>query len=86
VGLNPLEYMTKLRMKKAETMLGPMWAKGNSIADVAELCGFDDALYFSRVFKKFYGCSPSNFSKKMVRTYPKDPGRRELPVDKEVSD
>lgn len=63
VGLNPLEYMTKLRMKKAETMLGPMWAKGNSIADVAELCGFDDALYFSRVFKKHFGCSPSDFIK-----------------------
>jgi len=63
VGLNPLEYMTKLRMKKAETMLGPMWAKGNSIADVAELCGFDDALYFSRVFKKHFGCSPSAFIK-----------------------
>ena len=66
VGLNPLEYMTNLRMKKAETMLGPMWAKGNSVAEVAELCGFDDPLYFSRVFKKHFGCSPSAYTKKFI--------------------
>lgn len=66
VGLNPLEYMTNLRMKKAEVMLGPMWAKGNSIAEVAELCGFDDPLYFSRVFKKHFGCSPSEYTKKAI--------------------
>lgn len=66
VGLNPLEYMTNLRMKKAESMLGPMWVKGESVAEVAELCGFDDPLYFSRVFKKHFGCSPSVFAKNYI--------------------
>ena len=86
VGLSPLEYLTNLRMKSAETLLTAMWTNEYSVTEIAQMCGFEDPLYFSRVFKKFYGCSPSNFSKKMVRTYPKDPGRRELPVDKEVSD
>lgn len=62
MGVTPLEYMTKLRMKKAETMLAAM-SNDYSVAEIAELCGYDDALYFSRVFKKSFGCSPSAFAK-----------------------
>lgn len=64
MGVTPLEYMIRLRMKKAETMLTAMWTNEYSIAEIAEQCGFDDALYFSRVFKKNFGCSPSQFAKK----------------------
>lgn len=64
MGATPLEYMTNLRMKKAETMLTAMWTKDYSVAEIAVLCGFEDALYFSRVFKKHFGCSPSIFAKK----------------------
>lgn len=63
MGATPLEYMTGLRMKKAETMLTAMWTKDYSVSEIALLCGFDDALYFSRVFKKHFGCSPTNFAK-----------------------
>lgn len=70
MGITPLEYMTSLRMKKAETLLSAMWSRAYSVSEVAMMCGFDDALYFSRVFKKTYGCSPSNFAKKSV-THPK---------------
>ena len=30
-----------------------------SVAQIAQLTGFEDALYFSRLFKKYYGVSPS---------------------------
>lgn len=63
MGVTPLEYMTNLRMKKAETMLTAMWSNDYSVAEIGELCGFEDALYFSRVFKKKFGCSPSVFAK-----------------------
>ena len=63
MGITPLEYLTKMRMKKAETMLGAMWTKDYSVAEIAQMCGFDDALYFSRVFKKHFGCSPSAYTK-----------------------
>lgn len=62
MGVTPLEYMTRLRMKKAETMLSAMWTRDYSVAEIAELCGYEDALYFSRVFKKHYGCSPTAFA------------------------
>ncbi len=63
MGITPLEYMTSLRMKKAEIMLTTMWGGDYSISEIAELCGYDDALYFSRVFKKCFGCAPSVFAK-----------------------
>lgn len=64
VGVTPLEYMTRLRMKKAEVMLTAMGAKDYSMAEIASLCGYDDALYFSRVFKKVYGLSPTAYVNK----------------------
>ena len=64
MGVTPLEYMTNMRMRKAEILLSAMWSKEYSVSEVALMCGFEDALYFSRVFKKHYGCSPSNFVKK----------------------
>lgn len=62
VGVTPLEYMTGLRMKKAQSMLSGMGATGYTVGEVAELCGYDNALYFSRVFKKQVGMSPSAFA------------------------
>lgn len=64
IGLTPLKYLTNLRMKKAKSMLTAGDGREHSIAEVAESCGFKDALYFSRVFKKYYGCSPSDFVQK----------------------
>ncbi len=64
VGVTPLEYMTGLRMKKAEGMLSSMWSRDYSVAEVAEMCGYSDPLYFSRVFNKHFGCSPSAYAKR----------------------
>ena len=63
MGLTPLEYMTQMRMKKAEMMLTAMWGSDYSVAEIGQLCGFEDSLYFSRVFKKHFGCAPSMFAK-----------------------
>ncbi len=62
VGSTPLEYMTQLRMKKAGVMLTALSSKDYSVAEIAHLCGYEDALYFSRVFKKSYGISPSAYA------------------------
>ena len=61
MGVTPLEYLTSLRMKKAEIMLSSLWTRDYSISEIAELCGYDNALYFSRVFRKCFGCSPSQY-------------------------
>jgi len=81
VGISPLEYMTNLRMKSAETLLTAMWTNEYTISEIAQMCGFEDALYFSRVFKKYYGCAPSNFSKRRQEIHKTDPGRVEMETE-----
>ena len=61
-GQTPLEYMTRLRMKKAERMLSGMPDMDFSVAEIAALCGYDNPLYFSRVFKKHFGASPTAYA------------------------
>lgn len=78
VGMSPLEYMTGMRMKTAERLLSTMWTNGATIAEIGRMCGFEDSLYFSRVFKKHYGCSPSRYTKRNRTALTNDPGRTEM--------
>lgn len=78
LGMSPLEYMTSLRMKNAERLLSTVWTSGYAIAEIARMCGYDNALYFSRVFRKYYGCSPSQFLKKQREPHLMDPDRKEI--------
>lgn len=79
LGMSPLKYMTNLRMKKACSMLSAVGhQKDITVAEVARSCGFDDPLYFSRVFKKYRGQSPSEFIKgQKTGEPPQDPTRQE---------
>lgn len=77
MGRSPLEYFTSTRMKTAERML-TLWADGYTIAEIAEMCGFGNALYFSRVFKKHYGGSSSRFLKGKAWVCANVPDRTEL--------
>lgn len=63
IGLTPLAYMTRLRMQRAEKLLSAMGSSDYTVAQISRLCGFEDPLYFSRVFRKHFGCSPSAFAK-----------------------
>lgn len=78
IGMSPLEYMTSLRMKNAERLLSTVWTSGCAIAEIAYMCGFENALYFSRVFKKYYGCSPTQFISRQKEQHTIDPGRVEI--------
>lgn len=62
MGVTPHEYLLNSRMQLARELITS--GIGNrysnySVGQIAEACGFSEPLYFSRVFKKYYGFAPS---------------------------
>ncbi len=57
-GKTTTEYINEVRLKKSIELL----KDGNmNITEIAINCGFNDVNYFSRLFKKRYGVSPTKF-------------------------
>lgn len=56
----PVEYLTFLRLNHSQTLL---IKTDDTIDTIAWLCGFQNGFYFSRVFTKKMGITPSNFRK-----------------------
>lgn len=64
VGETPQRFLLSERMKLAKNLiLSGISNKYSpySVSQIAEACGYSEPLYFSRVFKKYYGVSPSEF-------------------------
>ena len=62
-GLGFNEYLSLLRLKKAESVL--KLNDNRSISEVAFSCGFNDSNYFCEKFKAVYGMSPLKFKKSL---------------------
>ena len=57
-GKTFIEYLTSARMKQARLLLSdPKY----SIKEVCILSGYSDPNYFSRIFKKYEGVTPSEY-------------------------
>ena len=54
--------MTNQTLLRAVTLLSDPQLRLN---EVCLKVGFKDANYFSRVFRKYYGCTPSQFRNRM---------------------
>lgn len=65
VGYSPMNYFTRLKIQKACELLDITNMKSNQICQVL---GYDDPLYFSRVFSKIMGMSPQTFKNRYKRT------------------
>ena len=58
-GSTPTQYLISLRLNEAAKLLSEGFL---SISEVAETVGIPDVYYFSRLFKKKFSVSPSQFS------------------------
>ena len=63
VGMTVTDYINKTRVQRSEELLGK---KNLSMQAIAEQCGFSDANYFTRTFKKINGLSPNEFRKSLT--------------------
>lgn len=63
VGISPQQFLINLRISHAKKLLTDKQEEHLAISQVAYNCGYDDALYFSRVFKSATGFSPKEYQK-----------------------
>lgn len=57
-GISVSQYITKLRMEKAKEFLANDQLP---LKEIAERIGYNDVFYFSKVFKRYFGVSPSTY-------------------------
>lgn len=58
IGFTITQFITLRRLKKAKHLLA---SSRETIAAISERCGFADSNYFTRVFKKHEGMTPTQF-------------------------
>ncbi len=58
-GIPPIQYVTKHRLEYAIEL---MRLNRFTLTEIATQCGFENLYYFSGVFKKHYGVSPSKYT------------------------
>jgi AraC-like DNA-binding protein len=58
-GLPPAEFVLAERMRRAARLLAGQ--AGLPIKEISGACGFEDPNYFAKVFRRFFGTSPTEF-------------------------
>lgn len=66
-GVTPYEYQIQQKIFRAKNLLGNTKM---SVKEIADSLGYDDQHYFSYMFKKRCGMSPTQYRKKINTEYP----------------
>lgn len=61
MGMAPMRYLRSLRMEKAKDLL---LTTTMTVGEIASAVGYDDQMYFSRVFRSMAGASPTDYRKR----------------------
>lgn len=68
-GVSPSEFILTLRLNYACQLLRD---SGQSVAEIAAACGYEDSLYFSRLFHKKVGIAPLRYRKEQTSAQQSD--------------
>lgn len=71
VGTSPMKFILDIRIRNAQTLLE---TTDYSISDIASIVGYENPLYFSRLFRKAKGLSPLKYRKFCRETFLADIG------------
>ena len=63
-GITPMQYILSIRIYNAEILLQN---EHYNITEISNIIGYDNPLYFSRIFKKIKGISPSEYRKNIAQ-------------------
>lgn len=57
-SVSPVVYLNHYRIQQSTFLL---LDKSMSISDIAFSCGFHNSSYFNKLFKRYMGCTPTEF-------------------------
>ncbi len=63
-GINFTSYLAKYRVKEAKKLLE---ISNKSAKEIGKACGYVDPCYFTRVFKREVGCTPSEYRNRYLK-------------------
>jgi AraC-like DNA-binding protein len=61
--MTPMKYITDIRMNEAKKLLSE---SSLHVKEVAAVVGYDNPLYFSRIFRSTVGIPPSEYKKQFL--------------------
>lgn len=64
-GLSPVEYLMRYRITESARFMHRKTHE--SISEIAGAVGFNNASYFNKVFKKYMGCTPTEYRQSLRR-------------------
>ena len=60
---SPMQYILSIRINNAVSLLE---STDYNVTEISTIIGYDNPLYFSRIFKKQKGVSPSDYRKQLT--------------------
>lgn len=66
LGLTPFEYLLKFRIYESTRKLRAADFKTDSLSELAASVGFNSASYYSKLFRKYLNCTPSEYRKQLL--------------------
>lgn len=70
IGETPIDFIQRLRIEKSAWKLREI--NPDPITEIAESCGFGSVSLFSRTFKKYFGLTPTQFSREEKPIFTRD--------------